>query len=130
VRLLFKKLVVVSIISVNIGYTFFLFPILGSLYPGKVPLTLYNFLLFLLVDTIWGVVLASFIYSIIHLASVSLTKAIILSITLLWIVFWIISIILTKKPANISTEDIIIICIDGAAALISGIILSKLSIFI
>jgi len=35
-----KKLIVFAIISVNLGYTVFLFPLLSMIYEGKVPFTL------------------------------------------------------------------------------------------
>jgi len=124
---MFKKLVIVSIISVNVGYTLFLFPILGFLYPNRVPLTLHNLVSFLFIDTIWGAVLATLIYSVAHIARIGFTKAIAISITLLWIAFWASSTILTGKFTDVSTEDVIVICIDGVAALITGIILSKTS---
>jgi hypothetical protein len=73
-----------------------------------------------------GVILAILTYTIMRIARTSLTRAIAVSITLLWVTFWAFMIILTGGVANISVEDIIVICVDGSAALITAIILSKL----
>ena len=115
-----------SIVSVNIGYTVFLFPLSGILYPDRVPLTVYSLLAFILVDTIWGIILAAIIYLVTRIAKMNLIKATTFSIALLWIIFWIISILLARNPNIISMDNIIVIGIDGIAALITWIIFSML----
>ena len=115
-----------SIISVNIGYTVFLFPLLGILYPDRVPLTIYNLLAFILVDTIWGIILAAIIYLVMRIAKMDLVKATTFSIALLWIIFWIISIFSARNHNIISIDNIIVIGIDGIAALTTWIIFSML----
>ncbi len=121
-----KRLIVFSIVSVNIGYTGFLFPLLGVLYPNRVPLTMYNLLAFIFIDTIWGIILATIIYFVIHIAKINLTKATMFSIGLTWTTFWLISILSTRDFNITSIDNTMVIGVDGIAALITWIILSRL----
>lgn len=124
---MFKKLVLSSIISVNIGYTFFLFPLLGVLYPDRIPFTLYNLSAFILVNTIWGIILAVIVYFIVHIAKISLVKAITYSIASLWIIFWLILILSTRNTSTTLLDNVVIISVDGVSAFIVWVILSKLA---
>lgn len=124
---MFKKLVLSSIISVNIGYTFFLFPLLGVLYPDRIPFTLYNLSAFILVNTMWGIILAVIVYFIVHIAKISLVKAISYSIASLWIIFWLILILSTSNTSTTLLDNVVIISVDGVSAFIVWAILSKLS---
>ena len=121
-----KKLVIFSIISVNLGYTALLFPLLGTLYPSKVPLTVHNLLAFLLTDTAWGIILALVIYTVTRITKVSLVRASTYSVVTMWIIFWVISTLLTGDPNATSTDNIIIIGTDGIAALVTWSALSGL----
>ncbi len=47
-----KKLILFSIVSVNAGYTVLLFLLLDMIYPDMMPLTVYNLLAFMFVDTV------------------------------------------------------------------------------
>lgn len=122
---LFKRLLLLSIVSVNIGYTGFLYPLLGILYPDQVPLTLYNLLAFITTDTLWGVILAFIVYLIVRLARINLSKAILISIILLWVSFWSIALLSTGNTA-ICMDEAVILCIDGIAALMTYCTLLKL----
>ncbi len=122
---LFRRLLPLSIVSVNIGYTGFLYPVLGILYPDRIPLTLYNLLAFIITDTLWGVILAFIIYLIIHLTKISPSKAILVSTTLLWLNFWMIA-LLSSGNILIHMDEAVILGTDGIAALITCYILSKL----
>jgi len=124
---LFKKLVLLSIISVNLGYTFFLFPLLGVLYPDRIPFTLYNLSAFILVNTMWGIILAVIVYFIVHIAKISLVKAITYSIASLWIIFWLILILSTRNTSTTLLDNVVIISVDGVSAFIVWAILSKLA---
>ncbi len=123
---LFKRLLLLSIVSVNIGYTGFLYPVLGMLYPDRIPLTLYNLLAFIATDTLWGVILAFIIYLVMRLTKISLSKAILASIILLWLSFWVIALLSTENTV-IYMDEAGVLCIDGVAALITFYILSKLA---
>jgi len=122
---LFKRLLLLSIVSVNIGYTGFLYPVLGMLYPDRVPLTPYNLLAFIATDTLGGIILAFVVYLVMRLTKISLPKAILTSITLLWLSFWVVAFLLTGNTM-IYIDEAVILCIDGVAALITCYILSKL----
>ncbi|RLE95887.1 MAG: hypothetical protein DRJ55_00905 [Thermoprotei archaeon] len=124
---MFKKLVLLSIISVNLGYTFFLFPLLGVLYPDRIPFTLYNLSAFILVNTMWGIILAVIVYFIVHIAKISLVKAITYSIASLWIIFWLILILSTRNTSTTLLDNVVIISVDGVSAFIVWAILSKLA---
>ena len=124
---MFKKLVLLSIISVNLGYTFFLFPLLGVLYPDRIPFTLYNLSAFILVNTMWGIILAVIVYFIVHIAKISLVKAITYSIASLWIIFWLILILSTSNTSTTLLDNVVIISVDGVSAFIVWAILSKLA---
>jgi len=121
-----KKLVIFSIISVNLGYTALLFPLLGTLYPSKVPLTMHNLLAFLLTDTAWGVILAMVIYALVRVIKISAIRASAYSIIVMWATFWIISTLLTGNLNVISLDDITIISIDAIATLVVWVTLSML----
>ncbi len=123
----FRKLVLSSVLSVNLGYTVFLFPLLGVLYPSRVPFTIHNFIAFMLVNSAWGIILATVIYLLMHLKRMSLAKAIMFSIASLWITFWFISFLSTRNTEAISSDYVIITGIDGIAALISWFTLSELA---
>ena len=116
-----------SIISVNLGYTFFLFPLLGVLYPDRIPFTLYNLSAFILVNTMWGIILAVIVYFIVHIAKISLVKAITYSIASLWIIFWLILILSTRNTSTTLLDNVVIISVDGVSAFIVWAILSKLA---
>jgi len=120
---MFRKLLISSIISTNIGYTLFLFPTLGMLYPNRVPLNLYNLAMFLLIDSFWGAILAIVIYFISRLSRLDIARASMLSILLLWILFWLLTISLSRNPIMI--ENIIVVFLDGIAAFITWIALLK-----
>ena len=122
---LFRRLLFLSMVSVNIGYTGFLYPVLGMLYPDRVPLTIYNLLAFIVADTAGGVILAFIIYLAICLMKIDLSKAIFASIILLWLSFWVIAFLSTGNIV-IYIDEAVILCIDGVAALITFYILSKL----
>ena len=122
---LFKRLLLLSIVSVNIGYTGFLYLVLGMLHPDRVPLTLYNVLAFIVTDTLWGIILAFVVYLVMRLTRISLPKAVLASITLLWLSFWVIAFLSTGNTM-IYIDEAVILCIDGVAALITYYILSKL----
>ena len=124
---MFKRLVLSSIISVNIGYTFFLFPLLGVLYPDRIPFKLYNLSAFILVNTMWGIILAVIVYFIVHIAKISLVKAITYSIASLWIIFWLILILSTSNTSTTLLDNVVIISVDGVSAFIVLAILSKLA---
>jgi len=122
---LLKKLLFLSIVSVNLGYTGFLYPILGILYPDRVPLTLHNLLAFIITDTLWGIILAFIVYLIMRLTKISPSKAILVSITLLWLSFWMFA-LLSSGNSVICTDEAVILGIDGIVALITYYILSNL----
>jgi len=83
-RGIFKKLVIVSILASNMGYTVFLFPILSSIYPNKVP-SAYNLVAFILIDNVYGVVPAMIIYLIIYICRIDIFKSIAFSIALRYV---------------------------------------------
>lgn len=116
-----------SILSVNLGYTVFLFSLLGVLYPERVPFTIHNFLAFMLVDSAWGIILATVIYLLMRLTGMSLARAITFSIALLWITFWLISFLSIRNTEVIPSDYVMIVGIDGIAALISWFTLSELA---
>ncbi len=122
---LFRRLLFLSMVSVNIGYTGFIYPVLGMLYPDRVPLTIYNLLAFIATDTVGGVTLAFIIYLAIRLMKIDLSKAIFASIIFLWLSFWVIAFLSTGNIV-IYIDEAVILCIDGVAALITFYILSKL----
>ncbi len=123
---MFKRLLLVSIVSVNLGYTFFLFPVLGLLYPSRVPPTLSNLLAFIVIDTLWGILLAVIVYLMTRLPGISLSRAIILSILLLWMSFWLLPLLVEARTFP-SLGSAIIACIDGVAALVSMSVMLKLT---
>ncbi len=123
---MFKKLMLVSIISVNMGYTLFLFPLLGVLYPKRIPFTINNLLAFTFVDTFWGILFATLIHTISYVIkkvkiNTSIVRVTSLSIITLWIISWSISILSVSDPSKMTMDDIIIIGADGVAAIITGI---------
>ncbi|MCD6428426.1 MAG: hypothetical protein J7L12_02275 [Desulfurococcales archaeon] len=122
---LLKKLLPSSVISVNIGYTCFLYPVLGLLYPDRVPFTASNLLAFTIVDSLWGVILALITYSVARVMRTSLIKAASISIASLWLIFWVIALLPTGSTGN-PADRATILCVDGAAALITWATLSKL----
>lgn len=121
-----KKLVLHSIMAVNAGYTAFLLPLLGVLYPDRVPLTFYNLLAFMLVDTVWGAILAVIVYLVARLARIGLARAITYSIVMLWTIFWFTT-ILSSWSTITSLDNIIVVGADGVAALITWTALSRLA---
>jgi len=123
----FKRLVLFSVLSVNFGYTFFLFPLLGILLPGSVPLTVYNLFAFMLVDSAWGVVLATVIYLLVHLTGMSLARATMFSIASLWTIFWLVSLFSIGGVGAIALDHAVTVGIDGIAALITWLMLSRLA---
>ncbi|RLG64100.1 hypothetical protein DRO21_04725 [archaeon] len=124
---MFKRLVLFSVLSVNFGYTFFLFPLLGILLPGSVPLTVYNLFAFMLVDSAWGVVLATVIYLLVHLTGMSLARATMFSIASLWTIFWLVSLFSIGGVGAIALDHAVTVGIDGIAALITWLMLSRLA---
>ncbi len=125
--MVFRRLVLSSVLSVNLGYTFFLFPLLGILLPDSVPFTVYNLLAFTLVDSVWGIVLGTIIYLLVRLTGMSLTRAVTFSIAALWAISWLTSILSTGDLGAITLSQVAIIGIDGVAALITWLTLSKLA---
>jgi len=119
--------VLFSVLSVNFGYTFFLFPLLGILLPGSVPLTVYNLFAFMLVDSAWGVVLATVIYLLVHLTGMSLARATMFSIASLWTIFWLVSLFSIGGVGAIALDHAVTVGIDGIAALITWLMLSRLA---
>ncbi len=117
-----RKLILISIVSVNVGYTVFLFLLLGMIYPDMVPLTVYNWLAFMFVDTVWGLILGIVIYLVVRVSGVDLVKATALSITAIWIAFWLFSLLLTNGYSTISMYAIVVLCIDGVAALMVWVV--------
>ncbi|RLG63452.1 hypothetical protein DRO02_06550 [archaeon] len=124
---MFKRLVLFSVLSVNFGYTFFLFPLLGILLPGSVPLTVYNLFAFMLVDSAWGVVLSTVIYLLVHLTGMSLARATMFSIASLWTIFWLVSLFSIGGVGAIALDHAVTVGIDGIAALITWLMLSRLA---
>ncbi len=120
-----KKLVLHSIMTVNAGYTAFLFPLLGVLYPDRVPLTFYNLLAFMLVDTVWGAILAVIVYLVARLARIGLARAITYSIVMMWTIFWF-TMIPSSGGTITSLDNVIVVGADGVAALITWATLSRL----
>jgi len=119
--------VLFSVLSVNFGYTFFLFPLLGILLPGSVPLTVYNLFAFMLVDSAWGVVLSTVIYLLVHLTGMSLARATMFSIASLWTIFWLVSLFSIGGVGAIALDHAVTVGIDGIAALITWLMLSRLA---
>ena len=117
-----RKLIVFSIISVNLGYTGFLFPLLSMIYKDKMPLTLFNLVAFILVDTISGVILAVMIHLTMYIGKMSIVKSITFSIISLWVLFWLIAICMVRDLG-----DIVVICMDGFAAFLSWVALIGLT---
>ena len=124
--MVFKRLVLLSIVSVNAGYTLFLFPVLGLLYPSRVPLTLSNLLAFVTTNTLWGILLAVVVYLVVRLTGVSLPRAITWSILMLWISFWLIPLLAGIDKLPLGLDDAVVVCIDGGAAILSMMVMLKL----
>jgi len=110
---------------VNIGYTFFLFPLLSILYPGRVPFTLHNLFSFLIVDTLWGVILSFVIYIVAKISKIRITTAITYSLIILWIIYWSIVIVINSLDLNIA-DRLVTIFIDACALFITWVSLQIL----
>ncbi len=118
----------VFIVSVNVGYTLFLFPLLGMLYPSRVPLTLGNLASFIVVDSVWGVILALITYAVMRVTKTSLSKASLLSVILVWIVYWVPLVLV--DGSGLVVDDLVILLLDFLAALVTWftvLMLSRLS---
>ncbi len=114
-----KRLIVFSVVSANLGYTAFLFPVLSMLHGGRVPPTLLNFAAFVLVDTLGGVVLALVAYFAMRVGRISVIRSVTLSVALLWAAYWLITICLGRS-ADIH-NGLIVIFLDGVAAFITWV---------
>ncbi len=121
-----KKLVAFSIVSTNLGYTLFLFPLLSALYRDRVPFTASNLIAFTLVDTLGGVLLAMVSYLAIRVGKMSVTKSITLSVVLLWTAYWLTIVCAAGGLSNLHS-NVAIVCLDGLAALITWATLTMLS---
>jgi len=75
----------------------------------------------------WGIILAVIVYFIVHIAKISLVKAITYSIASLWIIFWLILILSTRNTSTTLLDNVVIISVDGVSAFIVWAILSKLA---
>jgi len=122
-----RRLIVFSVVSANLGYTAFLYPVLSMLYGDRVPLTLPNFAAFVLIDTLGGVVLALVAYLAMRVGRIGVTRSVTLSVALLWAAYWLITICLGRSTDI--HNGLIVIFLDGVAAFItwaSLIVLIKL----
>ena len=113
-----KKLVAISVVSANLGYTLFLFPLLSALYRDRVPFTTSNLVAFTVVDTLGGVLLAVLSYLAIRFGKMSTAKSITLSVALLWLAYWLTT-VCTAGDLSSVYRNVTIICLDGLAALIT-----------
>lgn len=105
------RLMGLSIAASNIGYTLFLFPLLGKLFPKRVPFNMANFLSFIVIDSVAGLLLGTLIYALIRKFKVSMSLASGLSVAVLWLLYWI--------PYAMGRFDPLIISLDGGAGLIT-----------
>ena len=105
----FIKLLLLSVLSANIGYSLFLLPVLGILYPEKVPLSFINIIAFAGVDTAAGILLGIIIFVLDRKTRFKMEYSAGAAITFMWFLYWI--------PVAFTSFNLVIICLDGAAAL-------------
>ncbi len=123
-----KKLILASILASNIGYTLFLLPTLNILYDDMVPLTIQNFMAFIMVSSMGGILLSLLIYLATHLLRLELKKAIIYSTLTLWLLYWIPTVLTSQRNASINLSKMVtVISLDLVAALITLTTLIKLA---
>ena len=123
-----KKLILASILASNIGYTLFLLPTLNILYDDMVPLTIQNFMAFIMVSSMGGILLSLLIYLATHLLRLELKKAIIYSTLTLWLLYWIPTVLTSQRNASINLSKMVtVISLDLVAALITLTTLTKLA---
>lgn len=123
-----KKLILASILASNIGYTLFLLPTLNILYDDMVPLTIQNFMAFIMVSSMGGILLSLLIYLATHLLRLELKKAIIYSTLTLWLLYWILTVLTSQRNASINLSKMVtVISLDLVAALITLTTLIKLA---
>ena len=106
-----NSLIKFSVLSANVGYTLFLFPVLGMLYPDKVPFTIVNILSFIVINSLAGLFLGVCIHFLLKALIKSVVKAAGISIVFLWLLYWI--------PA-VNSLDMIVLCLDGVALFSPG----------
>ena len=104
------KLIILSILAANIGYTLFLMPVLGFIYPDKVPLSIVNIISFAVVNSLAGILLGLSIHFLSKTFVKGVLKAAGLSIVMLWLLYWL---------PGLKNLDIEILCLDGIAAFIT-----------
>ena len=104
------KIIILSILASNIGYTLFLMPVLGTIYPNKVPLTLINILSFALIDSLFGIMLGISIFLLLKKKKYNAARSAGLSIVFLWLLYWL------PMIGNLKLE---IFLLDGIAALLT-----------
>jgi len=111
----FLRILVQSLLASNIGYTVFLLPLLGYIFPKRIPLTLMNIIAFTVVDTMAGLFLAGLAYLFIKKAKLKKSSAFGISIVILWALYWI--------PASLKSLNLLMIGLDGLAALITWLVI-------
>ena len=100
-----------SIIASNLGYTVFLLPVLGVIHPSRVPLTVANIAAFTIIDTLGGLLLGALIHFLIRKTGLRIYHAAGIPVFLLWLIYWL--------PASRKGIDLLVIVLDGAAAVIT-----------
>jgi len=103
-----------SVVASNVGYTLFLLLALGLIYPDRVPITIPNLVAFAAVDTVAGFVLGVLIYFLVKKTRIGAHWASGTAISLLWILYWL--------PAGSVSFDLLIIVLDGVAAVITWLV--------
>jgi hypothetical protein len=100
-----------SVVTSNVGYTLFLLPALGLIYPDSVPLTIPNLAGFVVVDTMAGLLLGVLIYFLMRKTRIGAPYASGVAILLLWLLYWL--------PVSAVSLDLSILVLDGVAAIIT-----------
>ena len=101
------KLLVLSVFATNIGYSFFLMPVLCLIYPDKVPFTFINIISFVGINSAAGLFLGLCTYLLSKFFIKSFVKAAGISIVFLWLLYWL---------PGLKNLEILILCLDGIAA--------------
>ena len=91
-------------------------------------LTIQNFMAFIMVSSMGGILLSLLIYLATHLLRLELKKAIIYSTLTLWLLYWIPTVLTSQRNASINLSKMVtVISLDLVAALITLTTLIKLA---
>ncbi len=104
------KLIISAVVASNIGYTAFLLPVLHLVKLKEVPLNLANVLAFIIVSTVFGLIMA--LITSLLLKKLNLLASISVTVVAFWCAYWL------PLIAVAGIADVRVLILDGVAALI------------